>query len=108
MAEMMTTMRGMFEQLSQEMRDIRTSQVAKKCYLGKHYFCNALLCDINTMPLIYFRVAILDGNDENETVNLEVKKNFSKNFSKNSSLHIYIPCYDGYTMNLSSLLVNMS
>ena len=28
---------------------------------------------------------MLDGNDGNETVNLEVKQNFSKN----SSLHIY-------------------
>ena len=47
------------------------------------------------MPLIYFRVAMLDENDGNEIVNLEVKKNFSKNFFENSSLHIYIPCYDG-------------
>ena len=46
------------------------------------------------MPLICFRVAILDGNDGNETVNPEVKQNFSKNFSEKSSLHIYIPCYD--------------
>ena len=38
---------------------------------------------------------MFDENDGNETVNREVKKNFSKNFSKNSSLHIYIPCYDG-------------
>jgi len=44
-------------------------------------------------------MAVLDGN---ETVNPEVKQNSSKNFSTNSSLHIYIPCYDGYTMNLSS------
>ena len=51
---------------------------------------------------------MLDGN---ETVNPKIKQNFSKN----SSLHIYIPCYDGQTMNLSSqyrrkenfLLVNM-
>ena len=43
------------------------------------------------MPLIYFRVAMLDRNDGNETVNPEVKQNFSKN----NSLHIYIPCYDG-------------
>ena len=34
---------------------------------------------------------MFDENDGNETVNCEVKKNFSKN----SSLHIYIPCYDG-------------
>ena len=34
---------------------------------------------------------MLDGNDGNETVNPEEKQNFSKN----SSLHIYIPCYDG-------------
>ena len=68
----------------------------------------AMHCYVILMPLIYFRVAMLDGN---ETVNPEVKQNFSKN----SSLHIYIPCYDGQTMNLSSqyrrkenfLLVNM-
>ena len=38
---------------------------------------------------------MLDGNDGNETVNPKVKQNFSKNFFENSSLHIYIPCYDG-------------
>ena len=43
MAEMMTTMRGMFEQLSQRMRDIGTSQVANKCYLGKHYFLQCIV-----------------------------------------------------------------
>ena len=38
MTEMMTTMKGMFEQLSQGMRDIGHSQVENKCYLPKHYF----------------------------------------------------------------------
>ena len=36
--------------------------------------------------------------DRNEIVNPEVKQNFSKH----SSLHIYIPWYDGETMNLNS------
>ena len=43
MAEMMTTMRGMFEQLSQGMRDIGPSQVANKCYLGKYYFLQCIV-----------------------------------------------------------------
>ena len=43
MVEMMTTMRGIFEQLSQEMRDIGTSQVANKCYIGKHYFLQCIV-----------------------------------------------------------------
>ena len=42
MAEMMTSMRGIFEQLSQGMRDIETSQVANKCYLRKHYFLQCI------------------------------------------------------------------
>ena len=42
MVEMMTTMRGIFEQLSQEMRDIGTSQVANRCYIGKHYFLQCI------------------------------------------------------------------
>ena len=40
---MMTTMRGMFEQLSQGMCDIGTSQVVNKCYLGKHYFLQCIV-----------------------------------------------------------------
>ena len=63
------------------MRDIGPSQVAKNFIYRNTTFCNALLCDINTMPLIYFRVAMFDENDGNETMNREVKKNFSKNFS---------------------------
>ena len=43
MAEMMMTMRGMFEQLSQGMCDIGTSQVVNKCYLGKHYFLQCIV-----------------------------------------------------------------
>ena len=43
MAEMMTSMRGIFEQLSQEMHDIGTSQVANKCYIGKHYFLQCIV-----------------------------------------------------------------
>ena len=40
---MMMTMRGMFEQLSQGMCDIGTSQVVNKCYLGKHYFLQCIV-----------------------------------------------------------------
>ena len=43
MAKMMTTMRGMFVQLSQGMCDIGTSQVVNKCYLGKHYFLQCIV-----------------------------------------------------------------
>ena len=53
MAEVLAHMRDMLAQLSPQMRDSNPSQVAKKCYLAKHNFCNALLCDINTMSLIY-------------------------------------------------------
>ena len=58
------------------MHNSNLSQVANKWYLAKHYFYNALLCDINTMPLIYSRWYINNGN---EIVNPQVKQNFSKN-----------------------------
>ena len=75
MAKVMTSMREMFAQLSPCMRDLDTSQVPNKCYLAKHYFCNALLCDINMMPLIYSGWKCLMWTlHGNETMNPQVKQ----------------------------------
>ena len=51
----LTRMNAMFAQLSSGTPYSDPSQVPNKCYLAKHIelACNALLCDINTMPLIY-------------------------------------------------------
>ena len=43
MAEIMMSMRHMFDQLSQVMRDIAPSQVANTCYFAKHYFLQCIV-----------------------------------------------------------------
>lgn len=43
MVEMMTSMRDIFEQLSQGIYDIGLSQVANKCYLAQHYFLQCIV-----------------------------------------------------------------
>ena len=74
MAEVMTHMREMFAQLSSCMHDLCPSQVPNKCYLDTT-FCNALLCDINTMSLIYSGWQCLMGTlHGNESVNPQVKQ----------------------------------
>ena len=43
MAEVMTSMRDMFDQLSPFMHDSNRSQVVNKCYLAKHYFLQCIV-----------------------------------------------------------------
>ena len=43
MAEVMTSIRDMFNQLSPLMRYSNPSQVANKCYLAKHYFLQCIV-----------------------------------------------------------------
>ena len=73
----MTRMNAMFAQLSSGIPYSDPSQVPNKCYLAKHIelACNALLCDINTMPLIYSGWKCLMGTVHgNENVNPQVKR----------------------------------
>ena len=76
MAEVMTRMNAMFTQVSSGIPYSDPSQVPNKCYLAKHIelACNALLCDINTIPLIYSGWQCLMGTVQNENVNLQVKQ----------------------------------
>ena len=69
-------MNAMLAQLSSGTPYSDPSQVPNKCNLAKHIelACNALLCDINTMPLIYSGWQCLMGNIRNENVNHKVKR----------------------------------
>ena len=72
----LTRMNAMFAQLNSGTPYSDLSQVPNKCYLAKHIelACNALLCDINTMPLIYSGWQCLMGTVRNENVNSQVKQ----------------------------------
>ena len=74
--EVLTRMNAMFAQFSNGTPYSDLSQVPNKCYLAKHIelTCNALLCDINTMPLIYSGWQCLMGTVQNENVNPQVKR----------------------------------
>ena len=74
--EVLTRMNAMFTQLSSGTPYSDPSQVPNKCYLAKHIelACNALLCDINMMPLIYSGWQCLMGTVQNENVNPQVKR----------------------------------
>ena len=88
--EVLTRMNAMFAQLSNGTPYSDLSQVSNKGYLAKHIelACNALLCDINTMPLIYSGWQCLMGTVQNENVNSQVKRLQSFVITYKTILHI--------------------
>ena len=69
-------MNAMFAQLNSGTPFSDPSHVPNKCYLAKHIelACNALLCNIKTMHLIYSGWQCLMGIVRNENVNSQVKR----------------------------------